>query len=124
MKKMAAEVNFCLLLNVFFCLACNTVPKNWHICGNKCLTYLYINLKSSFLRSIGDEKKLCSKLRSPSRVDASNGFGNYTLSSKINQLAFPELLFRLLSMNSLFYGRVQKRSTDLRCISRYNCLMS
>ncbi len=40
MKKMAAQVNFCLPLNVFFCLACNTVSENWHICVNKGLTYL------------------------------------------------------------------------------------
>ncbi len=116
---MAAEVNFCLFLNVLFCWACNTVPENWHICVNKGLTYLHIHLKSSFLRSISDENRVNSKSRSPSRTNASNGFGYYTLSSVINQIDFPELLFRLLPMNSLFYGRVQKRSPGLRCISRW-----
>ncbi len=116
---MAAEVNFCLFLNVLFCLACNTVPENWHICAHKGLTYLQINLKSSFLRSIGDEKRVGSKSRSPFPTDASNGFGNDTLPSVINQLASPELLFRLIPMYSLFYGCVQKRSVGLSCISRW-----
>ncbi len=44
---MAAQVNFCLFLNVFFCLACNTAPENWHICVNRGLTYLLIYLKKS-----------------------------------------------------------------------------
>ncbi len=106
-------------LNAPFCWACNTVPENWHICVNKGLTYLHIHLKSSFLRSISDEKRVDSKSRSPSPTDASNGFGYYTLSSVINQIDFPELPFRLLPMNSLFYRRVQKRSPGLRCISRW-----
>ncbi len=39
MKKMAAQVDFCLFCSVF-CVACNTVPENWHTCVNKGLTYL------------------------------------------------------------------------------------
>ncbi len=27
--EMATQVNFCWFFNVFFCLACNTVPENW-----------------------------------------------------------------------------------------------
>ncbi len=32
---MAAQVNFFCFLMFFFCLACNMVPENWHICVNK-----------------------------------------------------------------------------------------
>ncbi len=107
----------------FFCLACNTVPENWHMCGNKCLTYK-LTYKSPFLRSIGNEKRLCSKSRSPAPTDAYNGFRYYTLPSVSSQIVFPELLFRLLPMNSLFYGRAQKRSAGLRCISWWQLMMS
>ncbi len=31
---------FLLFLYNFFCLACNIVPENWHICVNKGITYL------------------------------------------------------------------------------------
>ncbi len=34
MKKMAAQVEFCLILNVF-CRACNSMPENDHLCTNK-----------------------------------------------------------------------------------------
>ncbi len=37
---MAAQVNFCLFLNALFCLACNTVPENRHICVDRDLAYL------------------------------------------------------------------------------------
>ncbi len=40
MKEMAAQVNFFCFLMFFFCLACNMVPENWHICVNKGITYL------------------------------------------------------------------------------------
>ncbi len=40
MNKMAAQVDFFCFLMFFFCLACNMVPENWHICVNKGLTYL------------------------------------------------------------------------------------
>ncbi len=40
MKKMAAQVNLCLFLNVF-CLACNTVCENWLIWVNTGLAYFY-----------------------------------------------------------------------------------
>ncbi len=40
---MAAQATFCLFRNVFFSLACNTVPENWHICVNKGHTYLLKN---------------------------------------------------------------------------------
>ncbi len=83
------------------------------------MSNLQINLKSPFLRSMGNEKRLCSKSRSPAPTDAYSGFRNYTLPSVSSQIVFPELLFRLLPMNSLFYGRVQKRSPGLRCISRW-----
>ncbi len=39
---MAAQVNFFLLLDIFFYLACNKVSENWQICVNKGLTYLLI----------------------------------------------------------------------------------
>ncbi len=42
MKKMVTQVNFCLFVNAFFCLACNTVPENWQICVNIGLTYIYL----------------------------------------------------------------------------------
>ncbi len=37
---MNEENSFCLFLNVFFYLVCDTVPENWHICVNTGLTYL------------------------------------------------------------------------------------
>ncbi len=40
MKKMAAQVEFCLFLNVFFLSGLHMVPENWHICVNKGPTYL------------------------------------------------------------------------------------
>ncbi len=35
---------FLLFPNIFFCLACNMVPENWHICVNKGITYLLLLL--------------------------------------------------------------------------------
>ncbi len=40
MKKVAAQVNFCLFLNVYFRLACNMGPENCHMCVNKGQRYL------------------------------------------------------------------------------------
>ncbi len=39
MKKMAAQFEFCFILNVF-CLACNSMPENDHLCANKGDNYL------------------------------------------------------------------------------------
>ncbi len=45
---MAVQVNFFCFLMFLFCLACNMVPENWHICVNKGVTYLrYVQDSSS-----------------------------------------------------------------------------
>ncbi len=46
-----------MFLNVFFCLACNIVPENWHICVNKGIIYL-LTLSSD--SSLGISQDHCS----------------------------------------------------------------
>ncbi len=50
MKKMAAQVDFCLFRNAFLSCLQYGARENWHICANKGLAYL---LKKSAHRTQG-----------------------------------------------------------------------
>ncbi len=50
MKKMAAQVNFCLFLNVFSVWPAMRSPKNWHSCVNIGLPYFLANVREKFLK--------------------------------------------------------------------------
>ncbi len=65
MKKMAAQVNLFCFLMFFFCLACNMVPENWHICVNKGITYFYYYLD---LQSNPARTRNCTTIRSLTEI--------------------------------------------------------
>ncbi len=45
-----------LISVLFFCLACNTVPANWHICVDQGLTFLH-----DYGFCLSEEKGSCSR---------------------------------------------------------------
>ncbi len=63
-------ISACFL--VFFCLACNTVPVNGHICACKCLIYLLYFKKTTYcesLMSILMQAPIFSLLREVNAID-------------------------------------------------------